>query len=130
VGLLLRNFDLAPTEIQVGRVRRIIFKELWVQRIDYEPAILLVFDEARLTQHAEVVGNIDYFHLEQLCEFGYVFCTRSQAIDDTNAVRFGNRLEAICTGFRTLVVRHSSSHIILPLLCEIIQAQGARTPRS
>jgi len=71
-GLVMRDLDFAPPQVQVGRLRVIVGKVVGVQGIHHEAAVLFVLNEARLAEYAEVVGDVHDFHAEELCQFGHI----------------------------------------------------------
>src|SRR5438477_3096790 len=104
----MRDLDPTPAEVQVGGLGVVVVEDLRVQRVDDEPAVLLVLHQPGLPQHAQVVRDVDDLDVEQLGQLGHVLRAGPQALDDADAVGLGNRLQQLGTLLGLLRVGHDS----------------------
>jgi hypothetical protein len=109
INLLRVDFDFAPAEFDRSDLRAFGLEEAGMQGIDHEAAVFLVFDQAGLAQHAEVVRHVDDLDTQQLGQFGDVLFAREQAVDDADPVGFRDRLQAFGALFGMFRVGHGFS---------------------
>src|SRR5437899_4222449 len=66
-----------------------------VERIENEPALLVVLHQLALAQHAQVVRDVDDFSVEQLGQLADVFRPAAQVVEDLQAVEVSDRLQQL-----------------------------------
>src|SRR5271166_4347483 len=96
-----------PAAAQIERVARGAgLENLWVQRIDDKLALLLIDDQPRFAQHAQMVRDVRQLHIQQSSQFADVARSGLQALDDLEPFRVADRLQGSSALIGTQLVAH------------------------